>query len=147
MSKTWDKVVWPLSSPVPPTLRWNKLHGFIQGHTVELGPTMPPAQFHISSPMGEFICFALELIYKGAIFAYYPITNSTEQIPVQDTVQDLLRAEMSALTLCNQVQHSPDVQSERLNMFREDRDADIVGGEGSGECHGDNDEEEDTTHC
>ena len=90
--------------------------------------------------MGVFICFAQGLIYKGAILAYDPITNGAEWIPVHSTMQDLLRAEKtSALALCNLVPHGQDAQAERLNGFGENRDADIVGGEGSGECHCDGD--------
>ena len=50
------------------------------------------------------------------------------------------------LALCNLVLHSPDAQSERLNRLGEDRDVDIVGGEGSAKHHIDNDEEEGTIH-
>ena len=99
MCKVWDELVWPLPSSASPTLRWNEPHGFIQGHMVGLGPKMPPTRFHISSPMGEFICFAWGLIYEGTILAYDPITNGVEWISVWGTAQDLLRVqETSALT-------------------------------------------------
>ena len=108
---------------------------------------MALGQFCISRPMGKLICLTQGLIYKGAILAYDLINNGTEWIQVWTTTQDLSRAEEAlALALCQLVPHILDAQSVRLNRFGEDRNADIAGGEGSGECHSDNNEEEDTTH-
>ena len=79
MCKAWDELVWPPPLSAPPTPRWKKPPGFIQGWTVEMGPTMPPTQFCISSPTGEFICFAWGLIYEGVVLAYDLMTNKTSQ--------------------------------------------------------------------
>ena len=87
---------------------------------VELGPTMLPVQFHVSSSMGEFICFARGLILKGTVLAGDLVSNGPEWILVQGTAQDLSQAEeMSAFTLYNMVPHSPDAKLERLSRFRE----------------------------
>ena len=106
MHKAWKKFVWPPASSASPIPRQNELLGFIQGWTVEFGPTMPPTQFHMSGPMGEFICFAWGLIYEGTVLAYDQMTNGTAWTPVCGTMGDLLRVEeMSALVLCNLVPH------------------------------------------
>ena len=141
MHKAWDELTWPLPSSSPPTPKRNEPHGFIQGQTVELGPTMPPTQFQMSSPTGEFICFARGLIFEGAVLAYDLVSTGAEWIPVRGTTQDLSRAEMSALALENMVPHSPDAELERLNRFGESRDAGTVGSKGGGGCHSDKDED------
>ena len=82
MCKAWDELVWPLPSSSPPTPKWNEPHGFTQGQTVELGPMIPPMQFRVSSPMGEFICFARGLIFDGAVLTYDPVSNGAKWIPV-----------------------------------------------------------------
>ena len=106
MHKAWDELIWPLPSSSPPTLRQNEPHGFIQGCTVELRPTMPPVWFRISSPTGKFIRFAQGLICEGAILSYVPITNGTKWIPVPGTTQDLSRAEETSPSLCATWSHT-----------------------------------------
>ena len=92
--------------------------------------------------MGEFVCFAWGLIFEGTILAYDPVSNGTEWILVRGTTQDLSRAEeMSALALYNMVMHSSDTESERLNRFRESRDAGTVGSKGGTGHHSNEDED------
>ena len=146
MCKRWDELVWPLPLSSPPTPKWNEPHCFIQRQTVELGPTMPPVQFWVSSPISKFICFTQRLIFEGAVLTYDPVSNGAEWIPVRGITQDLSRAEMSALTLYNMVLHSPDTESERLNRFGESRDTGTVGGKGGGRHHSDDNEDEDAPH-
>ena len=92
---------------------------------------MPLMQFCVSSPTGEFICFVWGPIYEGTVLTYDPVFKGSEWITVCSTMQDLSMAEeMLVLPLCNLVPCSPDMQSERLNKFGEDRGAHDTGGEG-----------------
>ena len=56
--RAWDKLVWPPVSSVPSMLCKAEHLGYIQGHVVELGLTMPPSWFCMSDQNGGFICFA-----------------------------------------------------------------------------------------
>ena len=76
--KAWDKLVWPPPSAVPHLLCQNEHVGYMQGHVVELGLTMPPSWFHMSDPGGEFICFTRGLIFEGNVLTYDPSTNRVE---------------------------------------------------------------------
>ena len=55
MHKAWDELVWLPPSSAPPRPKRSESVGYIQGQMVELGPMIPPVQFHISNPTGEFI--------------------------------------------------------------------------------------------
>ena len=55
LRKAWDKLVWPPASSVLHMLHQTEHIGYIQGHIVELGPTMPPSWFCISDQNEGFI--------------------------------------------------------------------------------------------
>ena len=56
--KAWNKLVWPPVSSVPSMPHQAEHLSYIQGHLVELGPTIPPSWFHVSNQNGGFTCFA-----------------------------------------------------------------------------------------
>ena len=78
LQRAWDELVWPPESTAPHVLPQNEHVGYIQGHFMELGLTMPPSQFCISDPSRGFICFTRGLIFEGSILTYDPITNRAE---------------------------------------------------------------------
>ena len=45
---------------------------YIQGHVVELGPTMPPSWFCVSNQKGAFICFTQGLIFEDHVLTTTP---------------------------------------------------------------------------
>ena len=98
--------------------------GYIHGHVVEVGPTMPHCQFHMSNQNGGFICFVRGLIFEGHVLTYNPNTNEAEWVPVCSTTSDLSCVELSALTLCNLVPCIPEEGVKRLDQFGEHRDVD-----------------------
>ena len=51
--KAWDELVWPPVSSVPHMPCQAEHIGYIQGHVVELGLTMPPSLFHMSNQNGR----------------------------------------------------------------------------------------------
>ena len=123
--------------------------GYIQGHIVELGLTMPPSQFCVGNPIVEFIRFARGLLFEGNVLAYDHSTKEVEWIPMCGTISDLSRAkEVSALMLCNMVLHIPDEGAERLDRFGEHRDINERGGgvreASSAEVHHEEEVEEET---
>ena len=52
--KAWDELVWQPPLSTPPMPKSSEPIGYTQSWTVELGPMMPPMQFCISDPIGEF---------------------------------------------------------------------------------------------
>ena len=102
LHRAWDQFVWPPPSSMHPTPSQDQPLGFIQGCIMELGLTMPPMQFHVSSPSREFLSYAQGLLYEGTVLAYDPTMNSPEWIPVCGTASDLTWVEeASAMALCN----------------------------------------------
>ena len=78
--------------------------GYLQGHVMELGPTMPSMQSHISHPSAAFICFARALVFEGSTLTCDSTTKQAKWVPVRGTAADLsLAEERSALVLCNLV--------------------------------------------
>ena len=121
--KVWDELMWSPVSSVPRMQHQADYLSYIQGHVVELGPTMPPSWFCMSNQNGGFICIAWRLILEGHVLAYYPNTKEAEWIPVCGTTSDLSHVEeVSALALCNLVPHVPDEGVQRLDWFGKHRD-------------------------
>ena len=88
--KTWDELVFPPPLAEPHTPRQSSHLGYILGHTMDLGSTLPPPlRFHITNPNGEFLCVARGLLFEGSVLTYDPATNGAEWIPVRGTVNDL----------------------------------------------------------
>ena len=101
--------------------------GYLQGCIAELGPAMPPTQFHFSHPSGAFIYFARALVFEGSALTHGPTTNQAKWVPVRGTVADLSPTEeRSALALCNLVLHDEEEAEERMDK--------IWGKKGHGRC-------------
>ena len=116
--------------------------GYLQGCILELGPAMPPAQFHISHPGGTFICFARALVFEGGALVYDPTTNQAKWVPMRGMEADLSPAEeRSAFALCNLVPCDEEAE-ETMDRFGERRDMGDAAGGGTEE-----DPSQETSHA
>ena len=121
--KSWDELVWPPQSAVPVSPCERVSVDYLQGHIMELGPKMPPMQFHASHPSGAFICFTRGLVFEGSVLTYDPTTNQAEWVPMRGMAADLLLVEERlALALGNLVLRDEDEAEERIDSFGERRD-------------------------
>ena len=63
--KAGDELIFPPHPAEPHAPCQNRHLGCIMGHTVDLGSALPPLQFCISSPNGEFICYSVGSTVQG----------------------------------------------------------------------------------
>ena len=121
--KAWDKLAFPPPPAEPCTPCQSRHLGYIMGHTEDLGSTLPPLRFCISSLKGEFICIAWNLLFKGSMLAYDPTTNRAKWVPMWGTVSDLsLVEEASTWQLSNIVIQDPPEDAPRMDCFMEHRE-------------------------
>ena len=122
IKKAWDELVFlaPLTEPSMPCKR-NHL-GYIFGHMVDLGDTLPPLRFHITEPSSKFVAVARGLLFEGNILTYDPGSNGREWILVLGTINDLSPAEDSSA-------------QELSNITLPDFPEDIPWMDRFGECH------------
>ena len=116
--KAWDKLIFP-TPPAELHAPCQSRHlGYIMGPTMDQGSTLPPLQFHISSPNGEFICIVQGLLFKGSVLTYDPATNGAKWVPMWGTASNLSPVEeVSAQELSNIVIHDPLEDTPRMDHF------------------------------
>ena len=77
--------------------------GYIMGHTMDLGSTLPPLQICISGSNGEFICIVWGLLFEG---------TASDLSPVE---------EVSTWELSNIVIQNPPEDAPRMDCLRKHR--------------------------
>ena len=63
---------WALQEPEP--------YDYCCGQVVNMGPVMPVAQFWVTDEVGNYLCMARALIFKGSFLMYNPTQNKAEWV-------------------------------------------------------------------
>ena len=121
--KALNELIFP-TPPAEPHAPCQSRHlGYIMGHTMNLGSTLPPLWFCISHPNCEFICIVWGLLFEERVLAYDPTTNGAKWVPMRGTASDLsLVEEASTQESSNIVIQDPPEDASRMDHFGEHRE-------------------------